>query len=41
MNFISGNFNIAMAEIKIVQSNIRLKYITTVLEEKVAKTEKN
>lgn len=45
LNLISGNFNITMTEIKIVQSNIndlkvRLKRITTVLEEKVAKTEK-
>lgn len=45
LNLISGNFNITMTEIKIVQSNIndlkvRLKHITTVLEEKVAKTEK-
>ena len=44
-NLVSGNFNITMTEIKIVQSNIndlkvRLKRITTVLEEKVAKTEK-
>ena len=45
LNLASGNFNITMTEIKIVQSNIndlkvRLKRITTVLEEKVAKTEK-
>ena len=45
LNLVSGNFNITMTEIKIVQSNIndlkvRLKRITTVLEEKVAKTEK-
>ena len=45
LNLISGNFNITMTEMKIVRSNIndlkvRLKHITTVLEEKVAKTEK-
>ena len=45
LNLASGNFNITMTEIKIVQSNIndlkvRLKRITTVLKEKVAKTEK-
>ena len=45
LNLISGNFNITMTEMKIVRSNIndlkvRLKRITTVLEEKVAKTEK-
>ena len=45
LNLVSGNFNITMTEIKIVRSNIndlkvRLKRITTVLEEKVAKTEK-
>ena len=45
LNLVSGNFNITMTEMKIVRSNIndlkvRLKHITTVLEEKVAKTEK-
>ena len=45
LNLISGNFNITKTEMKIVRSNIndlkvRLKHITTVLEEKVAKTEK-
>lgn len=45
LNLVSGNFNITMTEMKIVRSNIndlkvRLKRITTVLEEKVAKTEK-
>ena len=45
LNLISGNFGIAMTEIKKVQSNINepkasLKHTETVLEEKVVKTEK-
>ena len=45
LNFISGNFDITMTEIKKVQSNINelkasLEHTETVLEEKVAKAEK-
>ena len=45
LNLISGNFDITMAEIKKVQSDINelkasLEHTQTVLEEKVAKVEK-
>ena len=45
LNFISGNFDNTMTEIKKVQSNINelkasLEHTETVLEEKVAKAEK-